>query len=269
MNRLRRVDRWIMALPAARTPGALVVDLGYGAHATTTLELHARLARITPGIRTIGIEIDPERVARADRERAALAAVTTSRRGFDAEAFDRVSFMRGGFEIPTADRPSVVRALNVLRQYDEHEVAEHWARMRSRLAPGGRIIEGTSNEIGSVASWITLDAEGAQSLTIALKLSALGTDASPSPSVVAERLPKALIHRNVPGEPIHDVMRALDAAWERAAHLSTWSPKQRWISAVAAFAEDWPVLHPARARFGELTLPWDAVAPRPLDRVHA
>ncbi len=43
-NRLRRVDRWIAAQPVLRrATDPLVVDLGYGASATTTLELAERL----------------------------------------------------------------------------------------------------------------------------------------------------------------------------------------------------------------------------------
>ena len=37
VNRLRRVDRWIAALPVLRSAAdPLVVDLGYGASATTS-----------------------------------------------------------------------------------------------------------------------------------------------------------------------------------------------------------------------------------------
>jgi len=63
VNRLRRVDRWIAAQPVVRTAeDPLVVDLGYGASATTTLELRDRLAAVRPDVRVIGVEIDPERV---------------------------------------------------------------------------------------------------------------------------------------------------------------------------------------------------------------
>ena len=51
VNRLRRVDRWIAALPVLRsTADPLVVDLGYGASATTTLELRDRLAAVRPDV---------------------------------------------------------------------------------------------------------------------------------------------------------------------------------------------------------------------------
>jgi hypothetical protein len=243
-NRLRRVDRWIARLPALRaSPDPLVVDLGYGASATTSLELHERLAKVRADVEVLGIEIDPERV-RIANERAR----------------DGVSFRRGGFEVPTEGgrRPAVIRALNVLRQYDEAEVADAWATMTARLQPGGALVEGTCNEVGRVASWVTLDASGPQTLTVSLRLDELD-----APSVVAERLPKALIHRNVPGERVHELLTALDRAWATQAPLSVYGPTQRWIAVAETLrADGWPVQDGrSRWRLGELTVPWAAVAP--------
>src|SRR6185436_11984259 len=103
---------------------------------------------------------------------------------------------------------AVIRALNVLRQYDEDEVADAWRTMIARLQPGGVLVEGTCSELGRVASWVALDASGPQTFTIALRLAGLE-----APSIVAERLPKSLIHRNVPGERIHDLLVELDRQW--------------------------------------------------------
>jgi hypothetical protein len=81
---------------------------------------------------------------------------------------------------------------------------------------------------------------------------------------VAERLPKALIHRNVPGERIHDLLVALETAWVRAAPLSVYSPVQRFVAAVEALREQGVPVAAGRSRWklGELTVPWDVVAPR-------
>ncbi|MBD3752523.1 MAG: class I SAM-dependent methyltransferase, partial [Micrococcales bacterium] len=50
-NRLRRVDRWIARHPVLRDASEpLVVDLGYGATGTTTLELAARLSPVRSDI---------------------------------------------------------------------------------------------------------------------------------------------------------------------------------------------------------------------------
>ena len=244
VNRLRRVDRWIAALPVLRsTADPLVVDLGYGASATTTLELRDRLAANRPDVQVVGVEIDPERV------RIATAA-----------ARDGVTFQLGGFETPTpgSRRPAVIRALNVLRQYDESEVAAAWATMTARLQPGGVLVEGTCNEVGRVASWVALGPSGPLTFTISLRLASLE-----HPSIVAERLPKALIHRNVPGERIHELLVDLDRLWAVQAPLAVYGPTQRWIAVVDALRiAGWPVRDGrTRWRLGELTLDWAAVAP--------
>jgi tRNA G46 methylase TrmB len=107
-NRLRRVDNWITAACADLVRSAVdpvVVDLGYGGTPVTTLELRARLARLRPDVRVVGVEIDPARVAAAD----------------PVADPPGLTFVRGGFELAGL-RPVLVRALNVLRQYDEAEV---------------------------------------------------------------------------------------------------------------------------------------------------
>ncbi len=81
--------------------------------------------------------------------------------------------------------------------------------------------------------------------------------------MVAERLPKALIHRNVPGEPVHALLGALDDAWLRQAPLASYGVRQRFIATATALREaGWPLVDgPSRWRLGELTLAWAAVAP--------
>ncbi len=268
-SRLRRVDRWITqvqgpALRAAARP--LIVDLGYGASLVTTLELYHRVRAVAPGAEVTGLEIDPERVAAARAQLAALRAA--------GDPLPGLSFGRGGFELPVPRPPVLVRAFNVLRQYPEERVAAAWARLRSGLAPGGVLVEGTCDEIGRRAVWVTLPAGSRQAnlvaaspgpgalITFSTRLASLG-----HPSDLAERLPKALIHRNVPGEPVYQFLRDFDRAWDRAAPYSALGPRQRWLAAVAALAADWPVLRgppaggPRRWRLGEVTLPWTALAP--------
>jgi len=256
-NRLRRVDRWIARHPVLRrSADPLVVDLGYGASGVTALELEARLRRSRPDVEVLGLEIAPERVARA---REQLERVRAGQGVFAPDA--RVSFARGGFEIPVADdrRPAVIRAFNVLRQYDETDVAGAWARMADRLAPDGMLVEGTCDELGRISTWIEVGPDAApRSLTISLRLAELD-----SPAIAAERLPKALIHRNVPGERVHEVIDALEREWTRAVAASSFGPVQRWRSTLEALAgAGWPIGSRSRWRLGEFTVPWEAVAPR-------
>ncbi|MEV8212602.1 class I SAM-dependent methyltransferase [Leifsonia sp. NPDC077715] len=255
-NRLRRVDRWIAAQPELRrTADPLVVDLGYGASGVTALELHQRLARVRPDVEVIGLEIEPGRVRTADEQ---LEAVRGGRTGFDPDA--RIRFALGGFEVPLPDgrRATVIRAFNVLRQYREVEVAAAWERMRARLQPGGILVEGTCDEIGRISSWVALDPDGPRSLSISLRLRDLE-----APSIVAERLPKALIHRNVPGERVHRFLADLDREWRIHSPLAAYGPSQRWIAAAQGMRDaGWPVIGGrSRWRLGELTVAWEAVAP--------
>ncbi len=245
-NRLRRVDRWIAGPQGRRLRSSVgppvVVDLGYGASPITAVELHDRLRRIRPDVEVVGIEIDPARVA---------AGAVLEHPG--------LTFRLGGFEVPLpADaRPVVVRAFNVLRQYDESEVAAAWARVQARLAPGGLLIDGTCDELGRRATWVAVEEAGPVSLTLSLLLRGLDR-----PSDVAERLPKSLIHRNVPGEPIHAYLQDLDRAWAHAAPLASYGVRQRFLATVRSVAADWPLqAGPSRWRLGEVTVDWAAVAP--------
>ncbi len=256
-NRLRRIDRWLasprIARGLRRAVDPLVVDLGFGASPVTTIELARRLRAVRADVEVIGIEIDAERVADARRLGATLGA--------------GVAFHRGGFELgPLAGRrPLIVRAANVWRQYPVEDVASGWAEVTGRLAPEGLLVDATCDEIGRLAAWLTLPARtgsgGApepESLTISLRLAGLQ-----QPSVVAERLPKTLIHRNAPGERVHGYLQALDDAWRRTAPLSSFGARQRFCESCRLLrADGWPLLDgPGRWRLGEISIAWTAVAP--------
>lgn len=243
-NRLRLLDTWLAdrygpLLRDAADP--LVVDLGYGASPVTAAELRARLAAACPRVRVVGLELDPARVAAAQ----------------PAADPPGLAFARGGFELAGL-RPVLVRAANVLRQYAEAAVPGAWATVASGLAPGGVLVEGTCDELGRYGSWVTVSAAGPQALTLAARLRHLDR-----PATLATRLPKALIHRNVPGEGVHALLSTLDAGWVAAAPYATFGPRQRWRHAVAAVvAAGYPVRsRPAEHARGLLTVAWPAVAP--------
>jgi hypothetical protein len=241
---LRRVDRWLLTTQVPRLRDSarpLVVDLGYGSSAVTTLELVERLAPEVNGLEVVGLEIDPARVAAVEADRDP----------------PRVDFRVGGFELAGL-QPVLVRAFNVLRQYDEQSAARAWDTMRAALAPGGLIVEGTCDEWGRRSAWVALDADGPLTLTLSTRVSDITT-----PSDLAERLPKGLIHHNVPGRPVHEFLKAFDATWAAAAGLSTFGPRQRWVAAVEGLAaQGWPMVGSSRRwRHGEVTVRWSAVAP--------
>lgn len=247
-NRLRRADRWLVGTQGERIRrGAeppVMVDLGYGRLGTTTREWADRLEAVRPDLDVVGVEIAPERVA---------AAQPLARPG--------LRFVLGGFEVPTAPA-RVVRAFNVLRQYDEDEVPDAWERMIAALDDHGLVVDGTCSELGRLGAWVALDRAGPQTLTLSWRLADLDLVDRP-PSVVAERLPKALIHRNVPGEGVHDLLRELDDAWARTAGWAAYGARAHAIEAFGLVAGSWPVVGDQRRwRLGELTVGWDAVAPR-------
>ena len=243
-NRLRRVDRFIASLPIVKVKNAVAVDLGYGASPITAIELRERLLKVNPTIRVVGVEIEKDRVARG---------LEVAEPGLD--------FLLGGFETPLptgVEKAHVIRAFNVLRQYHERDVKPAWDLMVSRLSENGVLVEGTCNEIGRVSSWVTVAKTGPMLFTISLHLGSLE-----QPSIVAERLPKALIHHNVPGERIHDYLKALDQAWASHAPLGTFGALQRWLAVCESMtASGWPiVLSRKRWRLGEITVDWSAVNP--------
>jgi hypothetical protein len=225
----------------------IAVDLGYGKTPVTAVELLGRLTKVAPTIRVLGIEIDPARVSEAK-----------------ALEHSRLAFEHGGFEVPIpkafSDREDVdlIRALNVLRQYSESEVLSAWSLMQSRLSKDGLIIEGTCDEIGRVASWITLDKTKPLTFTISLRLQGLDT-----PSKVAERLPKVLIHKNIPGNNIHRYLQELDFAWDKAAGFGAFGSAQRFVQTAKSLLEaGWPIENsPKRWRLGELSVSYEAISP--------
>ena len=157
-NRLRRVDNFILLYEPSlltRTDGlfrnSLFIDLGYGFDARTTLESAERFRRVNPELPILGVEIDKERVD------AALPYA-------DAITHFRV----GGFNLPLqprtldkgetkgAGQPNesvrLIRAFNVLRQYEEKDFIPAYERLAEYVLPGGLMIEGTSNPFGSI--WV-------------------------------------------------------------------------------------------------------------------
>src|ERR1044072_1837525 len=143
-NRLRRVDNFILLYEPSlltQTDGlfadSLFVDLGYGFDARTTLESAARFRRVNPELKILGVEIEEERVE------TALPF-----------ADEKTFFRLGGFNLPLKDGEHVrlIRAFNVLRQYEEKDFTPAYERLAEYVLPGGLMIEGTSNPFGSIWS---------------------------------------------------------------------------------------------------------------------
>jgi hypothetical protein len=227
-NRLRRVDTFVLRYAPhllSRRDGdfatAPAVDLGFGEGPATTIEMAQRFRRIAPGLPVVGVEIDRDRVA------AALPF-----------ADDGTRFIHGGFNVPLGlggdGRPAkarLVRAFNVLRQYGEDEVAGAWALMGAALAPGGLLVEGTSDPFGRLWAANLLRKDGDALRYEALVLS-VSFRTPFEPASLQPVLPKNLIHRVTPGEPIAAFFEAWGAAARATVHERVWGARP-WFAASA------------------------------------
>ncbi len=224
-NRLRRVDNFVCLYDPAliqRTTGAfataLFVDLGYGAEPFTTLESAARLRRLNPTLPVLGVEIDGERVAAAQ----SFADVQTH-------------FRLGGFNLPllAGEQVRVIRAFNVLRQYEEAAVANAYAMLARHLLPGGLLIEGTSDPFGRI--WVAhVLRKAAQTDDLVYEALVFSTNfrLGFEPTAFQTILPKNLIHRVTAGAAIYDFFAHWQqATWETAAQR-TWGMRP-WFTASA------------------------------------
>ena len=201
--------------------GATAVDLGYGRAPITTIEWFDRLRAQHPRVRMVGVERDPERVA---------AAESHARPGLD--------FRRGDFELPVleGERVCLLRALNVLRQYEESAATAAHRQLIAQIEEGGLVVEGTCDPPGRTLVVALLRRREGQVQSEGL-LFATSLNAPFEPRGFQAVLPKHLIHRMVPGEPIH----AFFDAWDRASKLtrdrSTFGARQHFVAAGEALAE--------------------------------
>jgi hypothetical protein len=209
---------------------AFYVDLGFGAEPVTTLESAQRFRPINPTLPVLGVEIDRERVTAALRF-----------------ADEITHFRLGGFNLPLLRQPNggletvrLIRAFNVLRQYEESAVADAYRRLGSYLLPGGLLIEGTSDPTGRI--WVanllrkTEQEDGGTPLqTEALVFSTNFRDGF-DPGIFQTRLPKNYIHRVVPGELVYDFFQAWKQAALETLPIQVWGPRQWFMASAHALA---------------------------------
>jgi hypothetical protein len=231
-NRLRRVDNFILLYEPSlltRTDGlfadSMFLDLGYGFDPRTTLESAERFRRANPRLKILGVEIDKERVE------AALPYA-------DAKTFFRL----GGFNVPLQSREHIrlIRAFNVLRQYEEKDFVPAYETLAQCILPGGLMIEGTSNPFGSI--WCANLARRMESRDQAQwKMEALVFSTNFrlgfEPGAFQTILPKNLIHHVLPGESIYDFFEAWKSAAAEMSSMKTYGAKQWFISTAERMAQ--------------------------------
>src|ERR1041384_4735179 len=216
-NRLRRVDNFLLLYePSLLTrtddsfANSLFVDLGYGFDPRTTLESAERFRRLNPDLPILGVEIDKERVE------AALPYT-------DEKTFFRL----GGFNLPLKEGEHVrlIRAFNVLRQYEEKDFAPAYERLAQYVLPSGLMIEGTSTPYGQIwCANLVRKVESGDWNFEALVFSTnfrLGFDVEEFQTI----LPKNLIHHVVPGEAIYDFFENWKRSAKETAAMKTYGAK--------------------------------------------
>ena len=241
-NRLRKTDAFLaVAYPSfVRHMAGQYVDLGYGFFPITSVETLRRLRRLNPRLQVLGVEIDPQRVA-------------------DAQPYAEsgLCFRLGGFNLPLQpnERVSVIRAFNVLRQYDEAAVAEALAAMAAALTPGGLIIEGTSDPLGRLLTFNLFEKQAAGLVRAGLVLApTLRGDFQPRQFQAV--LPKNFIHHAEPGGPIDRFFADWHAAWQHA-RGQAHTPRQVFALAAGRLAAHYHYAldrRPALLRRGFLVL---------------
>ena len=243
-NRLRRVDNFILLYQPSlltRTDSlfadSLFVDLGYGFDARTTLESAARFRRVHPDLKILGVEIDKERVE------AALPF-----------ADDKTFFRLGGFNLPLKnnERVRLIRAFNVLRQYEEKDFMPAYERLAEYVLPGGLMIEGTSNPFGSIWCANVVRRMESGSLLPNFRQQAVGVQSQWNFEALVFStnfrlgfdveefqtiLPKNLIHHVVQGEPIYDFFEAWKRSAKETAAMKTYGARQWFVASAEALAQ--------------------------------
>ena len=224
-NRLRRSDIFMLL-----TEGPLIrmrdeperpsfyVDLGYGFEPFTTLETAERLRAENPDLAVLGVEIDPERVKAAQ-----------------PYADERTFFRLGGFNLPLekGEHVRLIRAFNVLRQYEESEWAGPIEQLGQQMIPGGMLLEGTSNPFGSVwtANIIRRSAMPPYPVLHEAFLFSTNFHMGFEPDLFQPVLTKNYIHRMIPGERIYEFMERWKTACRNQAPMRTYGLRTLFCAA--------------------------------------
>ncbi|MEM5774277.1 MAG: hypothetical protein AAGU05_04685, partial [Anaerolineaceae bacterium] len=190
--------------------------------AFTTLESAERFHKIAPNLPVLGVEIDPERV------QAALP--------YEDEL---TRFRLGGFHLPLqpGETVKIIRAFNVLRQYEEAQVPETHALLMDQLLPGGLLIEGTSDPFGRLWTANVLRKAGPAGeppqtgLLFSTNFQGL-KEGWFDPAIFQAVLSKNYIHRMLPGEPIHEFMQTWKMCARQTVSLRTLGLRQ-WFAETA------------------------------------
>ena len=224
-NRLRRSDIFLLLTEGSLVrmqdePGkrSFYIDLGYGFEPFTTLESAQRLRVQNPHLPVLGVEIDPDRVAM----------------GKPYED-DQTFFRLGGFNLPLMEGESarLIRAFNVLRQYEESEWAAPIEQLGQQMIPGGMLLEGTSNPHGSVWTANVVRRSASEPFSVKREGFLFSTNFHMGfePDLFQPVLTKNYIHRMVPGEEIYKFMECWKTACRNQSPMRSFGLRSLFCAA--------------------------------------
>ena len=149
-----------------------------------------------------------------------------------------LSFRKGDFQLPLlkGERVRLLRALNVLRQYDEASATAAHRQLVAQIDEGGLVVEGTCDPPGRtlvVALLRRLNGEiHSEGLLFATSL------VDPfNPRDFQAVLPKHLIHRMNDGEQIYQFFEAWDRATKITRGRASFGIRQHFVAAAEELAE--------------------------------
>ncbi|MBN2443139.1 MAG: hypothetical protein JXJ04_17395 [Spirochaetales bacterium] len=198
---------------------AMFVDLGFGKFPATTLQTAEYLRRINPELLVLGVEIDKTLVLEAEKY-----------------SDDLTQFRYGGFNLPLKhlknipiENVRIIRAFNVLRQYNEDEVYDAFMTLGHYLLPGGLIIEGTSDPYGRVWAANILRKNKSDHLIKEALVFSTNFKGGFEPRHFQPILPKNYIHHMVPGEEIYTFIEDWKKEYKKNLSTGKTTAKQLFI----------------------------------------
>lgn len=224
-GRLDRLDgvlaHWLVEQGWCERRAPTCVELGFGASSVTARSWFARVLELTPHASCVGVEVDAERVERARRE-GAMQGVTWQQGGFDFA-------LRTG-----AGGVDLVRALNVLRQYDARDAPAAHALMGRHLTEGGVLVEGSCDG-GGRHGVVHVQRRVADELRREALMCVVDPEAHFAPRMLRDWLPQDL-RRGV--GPEHEVFTGFLDVWMQCFEQARATSRQeRFAQSVALLGE--------------------------------
>ena len=249
-NRLRRVDIFCLLYCRAALQGdGMFVDIGFGAEPFTTLESAGRFRLLNPALKVLGVEIDPGRVAEAQTYG-------------DPQTFFRL----GGFNLPlqNGEKVGLIRAFNVLRQYEEAEVGQAHQTMGTYLQPNGWLIEGTSDPYGQI--WVAnlLQKRATGPLAMVGLLFSTNFKQGFEPTMFQPVLPKNHIHRMITGELINDFIESWKQSYRETMAFRVWGDEAHFVASCRGLSGRGYTIDSRLKLLNRGYLLWKTASPNPL-----